>query len=160
MIKWSNNLNFSKICIEILQQNWVSMMNNKVDQSYQKDHDSFMEKLRECHQARGFVSFLFIHCKIYHVWYLDHKESLLIYFFSTSFGRIPTFGGQSLDLFALYNTVTSFGGISVVKNCYPFFSIHCVLYYCSFFSFLCLTFCFLYVLCISMFCFSVFLWCR
>jgi len=32
-------------------------MNNKVDQSYKKDHDGFMEKLRECHQARGFAFF-------------------------------------------------------------------------------------------------------
>lgn len=59
----------------------------KLDHSYQKDHHEFIEKLQEFHSARG-----------------------------TSIGRIPTFGGQVLDLYALYNTVTSFGGISVVTE--------------------------------------------
>lgn len=38
-------------------------------------------------------------------------------FYRTHLGRIPTFGGQVLDLYALYNIVTSFGGISIVRLC-------------------------------------------
>ena len=41
-----------------------------------------------------------------------------ILFCRTHLGRIPTFGGQVLDLYALYNIVTSFGGISIVRNAY------------------------------------------
>eukprot|EP00111_Clytia_hemisphaerica_P009502 TCONS_00027865-protein len=52
-----------------------------------QDQQQFLEKLQEFHQARG-----------------------------THLGRIPTFGGQVLDLHALYNIVTSFGGISIVTE--------------------------------------------
>lgn len=52
-----------------------------------------------------------------------NKSLIQIFFasfnFSTHLGRIPTFGGQVLDLHALYNIVTSFGGISIVRN-FPF----------------------------------------
>lgn len=57
------------------------------DLAYMKERDQFFQKLQEFHKARG-----------------------------TPFQRIPTFGGQPLDLYALYNTVVSFGGICVVTE--------------------------------------------
>ena len=41
-------------------------------------------------------------------------NEFIFYHFRTNLERVPSFGGQTLDLYALYNTVTSFGGISVV----------------------------------------------
>ena len=42
-------------------------------------------------------------------------QSDMVFFSRTHLGRIPSFGGQVLDLHALYNIVTSFGGISIVR---------------------------------------------
>ena len=36
--------------------------------------------------------------------------------FRNAFVRIPTFGGQALDLYALYNTVVSYGGVDEVTK--------------------------------------------
>ncbi|XP_047122990.1 uncharacterized protein LOC100198293 isoform X2 [Hydra vulgaris] len=65
----------------------MSIAETTLELTFQKDQDNFIGKLQEFHALRG-----------------------------NAFERIPTFGGQSLDLYALYNTVISFGGIDEVTK--------------------------------------------